>query len=48
MNWKNNFPPGEKVVVKRYPQGPRPAEIIKAAKTVVKTFSPLEFISNRF
>jgi len=39
---------GEKVVVKRFPEGPKPAEMIKAKQTVTKVFSPLEFIANHF
>ena len=39
---------GEKIVVKRQPKGPRPAEMIRAKDTVTETFAPLEFVANHF
>merc|ERR1740129_1816334 len=39
---------GEKVVVKRVPEGPKPAQMINSKQTVVEVFAPLEFVSNHF
>lgn len=39
---------GEKVVVKRFPAGPRKAEVISAKKFETEVFTPLEFIANHF
>ncbi|CAD7940549.1 unnamed protein product [Amoebophrya sp. A120] len=39
---------GEKIVVKRMPECPKPSEIIKARQTVTEVFAPLEFVANHF
>ena len=39
---------GEKVTVKRMPEGPKPSQMIKAKSTVTEVFAPLEFVANHF
>merc|ERR1712087_58872 len=39
---------GEKIVIKRMPIGPRPAQMIKSKETVTEVFAPLEFVANHF
>jgi large subunit ribosomal protein L21e len=39
---------GEKVVVKREPEGPKGGQTIKSSSTTTEVFTPLAFIANYF